>query len=228
MTHAVVLLRLGRVSNLPTVWSNGLAGMALAGAAAGWRPALVLLPALSLMYVAGMFLNDWFDREFDARHRPDRPIPAGEASAATVAAWGGGLLVAGLAMLAALGPGVLAPGVGLALAVLLYDAWHKGNPVAPLVMGACRGCCYLVAAAAAGGAMAESAVLAGAALLILYVWMLSLIARQAGSALTARLIAGISLIDALLLCLAGWPELAPVAIACFLLTLTGQRLVQGT
>ena len=62
----VTLLRLGRVSNLPTVWTNVLAGTALAGGDwNGRRSALVLL-AMSLFYVGGMYLNDYFDRAIDA------------------------------------------------------------------------------------------------------------------------------------------------------------------
>ena len=63
------LLRLGRVSNLPTVWTNVLAATVLAGGA--WqnaRTALVLV-AMSLFYVGGMYLNDYFDRAIDARGR---------------------------------------------------------------------------------------------------------------------------------------------------------------
>jgi 4-hydroxybenzoate polyprenyltransferase len=37
------------------------------------RRLVPLMLSLSLCYVAGMFLNDAFDREFDARHRPERP-----------------------------------------------------------------------------------------------------------------------------------------------------------
>src|SRR5947199_337043 len=56
------LLRLGRVSNLPTVWTNVLAGAVLAGGDwRSWRLGFVLL-AMSLFYVGGMYLNDYFDR----------------------------------------------------------------------------------------------------------------------------------------------------------------------
>ena len=75
-----VALRLGRVSNLPTVWTNALAGLVLAG---GWldpAPLLLLFLAVSLAYVGGMFLNDAFDAEVDAVRRPERPIPSGAAN----------------------------------------------------------------------------------------------------------------------------------------------------
>jgi hypothetical protein len=44
----------------------------------------ILLVAMSLFYTGGMYLNDAFDREFDARSRPERPIPAGQVSAQAV------------------------------------------------------------------------------------------------------------------------------------------------
>jgi 4-hydroxybenzoate polyprenyltransferase len=73
------VLRLGRVSNLPTVWTNALAGAVLAAGVsfAAW-PVVTAALALSLFYVGGMWLNDGFDAEVDARERPERPIPAGE------------------------------------------------------------------------------------------------------------------------------------------------------
>ena len=58
------LLLLGRISNLPTVWSNCLAGWILGGGGTALRLALLCLGA-SCLYIAGMFLNDAFDAEFD-------------------------------------------------------------------------------------------------------------------------------------------------------------------
>ena len=90
-------LRLGRVSNLPTVWTNVLAGAVLAGRATvgPGRAGRSLALALSLFYVGGMYLNDAFDREIDARERPERPIPSGRIGAGEVFALGFGLLGAG-------------------------------------------------------------------------------------------------------------------------------------
>ena len=67
---------LGRISNLPTVWSNCLAGCWLGG----WNtPGAVLLLCLgsTLLYTGGMFLNDVCDVDFDAEFRRDRPIVSG-------------------------------------------------------------------------------------------------------------------------------------------------------
>src|SRR5262245_25196238 len=92
-------LALGRVSNLPTVWTNALAGMALAGALVSVGTAVALGLVLTLFYVGGMFLNDAFDREIDRVERPERPIPSGRISAAAVFRIGFGLLALGLALL---------------------------------------------------------------------------------------------------------------------------------
>jgi len=150
---AIVAFKLGRVSNLPTVWTNAVAGTLLAGAS----PADVRLPALlmsmSLCYVAGMFLNDAFDRGFDARYRPERPIPAGEVSAVMVFVMGFAMLATGVLLLAWTGYSVaqgtrslpVACGAALAAAIVLYDWHHKQNPISPLLMGLCRWLIYVTA-----------------------------------------------------------------------------------
>lgn len=178
-------LALGRVSNLPTVWTNTLAGVALAGGAITDPRVGPLLVAFSLCYVAGMFLNDAFDREFDRRHRPERPIPAGRATAAGVFGSGFGMLAAGVALLAWVSLGFeggtgwrpLAGGLTLAVAIVFYDAHHKANPWSPLVMGLCRMLVYLTA----GYAVVESPppqLVVVSLLLLGYLIGLTYIARQ--------------------------------------------------
>src|SRR5258706_12334478 len=71
------LLVLGRVSNLPTVWSNCLAGWWLSGGGNFWKLPLPLL-GVSALYTGGMFLNDAFDAEFDQQRRASLPIPSGK------------------------------------------------------------------------------------------------------------------------------------------------------
>jgi len=180
-----VALTLGRVSNLPTVWTNALAGVVLAGGAAGDARVPWILLAMSLCYVAGMYLNDAFDRRFDARHRPERPIPSGAVSARTVFTAGFGMLAAGVALLAWLGLGrehgtgwpPLAAGAALAAAILWYDLHHKDNPASPLLMGLCRALVY-VAAACVVLARPPVAVYVGALLLLSYLIGLTYVARQ--------------------------------------------------
>ena len=149
-----VALKLGRISNLPTVWTNTLAGVVLAGGATGDARVPWLMLALSLCYVAGMFLNDAFDRKFDARHRPERPIPAGEVTATTVFRVGFGMLAAGIALLAWVGYGFpegtgwrpAVAGLTLGITIVFYDWNHKENRLSPIVMGLCRVLVYISAA----------------------------------------------------------------------------------
>src|SRR5688572_14664491 len=104
-----VALRLGRVSNLPTVTTNVLAGIVLAGAQPSIVRVVVVCAALSAMYVAGMFLNDAFDRDIDRVERPERPIPSGQVTALAVFQVGYGLLLGGILTITIL---ALTTGVG--------------------------------------------------------------------------------------------------------------------
>ncbi|MCW5621803.1 MAG: UbiA family prenyltransferase [Burkholderiales bacterium] len=286
-----VALKLGRISNLPTVWSNVLVGALLAGGSLADARLPLLLVSLSLFYVGGMFLNDAFDREFDAKARPERPIPSGQVSAAQVFGFGYGMLALGLLLLVCVGYGFgtgtgwrpLAAGSALAAAILAYDRWHKSNPLSPLVMGLCRVLVYLTAAFAFS-AVPPAAVHIGAVMLLCHligltyaakqehlgqlesVWPLGFLAvpiiyglvlgLQSVAALllvvaftawviyairlllrrargdvpraVVSLIAGISLLDGILLAGHGHWEAALVAVGAFLLTLALQRWVSGT
>ncbi|MFC6490345.1 UbiA family prenyltransferase [Nitratireductor sp. GCM10026969] len=171
------ILRLGRVSNLPTVWSNALAGALLAaGAPVTPWPLFEAALALSLFYIGGMWLNDAFDAEVDARERKERPIPAGEIGRASVFVVGVLLLASGLAIGFALGVAAGAAAAVLTVAVLLYDWAHKKTPLSPLVMGAARFLCYVVAALAVGAL--SPPVLIGASGLFAYVVGLTYAARH--------------------------------------------------
>src|SRR5712675_3038067 len=96
------LLVLGRVSNLPTVWSNCLAGWWLGGGGNVEKLPYLLAGATSL-YTGGMFLNDAFDVEFDREYRKDRPIPSGQITLDEVWRWGFGWLGVGTVILVLLG-----------------------------------------------------------------------------------------------------------------------------
>ena len=171
------LLRLGRVSNLPTVWTNVLAATALAGGDP-WqgRTASVLL-AMTLFYVGGMYLNDAFDREIDARERPTRPIPAGAISPAAVFVAGFGMVGCGVVLMGLYGLAPGLAGLALAAAIVAYDVKHKGNPASPLVMGLCRALVYVGAALVAAGT-AATAVLIGAFAIFAHVVGLTYAAKQ--------------------------------------------------
>jgi 4-hydroxybenzoate polyprenyltransferase len=145
------LLRLGRISNLPTVWTNVIAGVVIAGGTGRAREIVMIALAMSAFYVGGMYLNDFFDRAIDARERPTRPIVAGEIGAGAVSGIGFGLLAIGIALMFPFGVAATVWGIALAVVIVLYDIWHKGNALGPTIMGLCRALVYLGAGAAMTG-----------------------------------------------------------------------------
>jgi 4-hydroxybenzoate polyprenyltransferase len=230
-----------------------------------------------------MFLNDAFDAPFDARQRPERPIPSGEVGARAVFIWGYGQMALGVALLAGFGIAPALAGLTLAVAITFYDWHHKLNVFGPAVMGLCRVLVYVGAALAFTLALPD-ALWIGAALMWCYLIGLTYVAKQenlgrvqnlwpllflaapvAHGAWTAAaqwavapfwllftgwmlvalwflrrrakgdipravvsLIAGISLLDALLIAGAGSLALAALALAGFGVTLLFQRWIAGT
>jgi len=173
-------LILARASNLPTVWSNCIAGCWLGG----WNStATVLLLCLAgtCFYIGGMFLNDVCDVDFDREHKTDRPIVAGQVKRRQVGFFAGLLFVAGLLLALAIRPNVLLLGVILVILIATYDLVHKHVSWAPLLMGACRFVLYIFAAAT-GVVGVTSRAAAFAIGLALYVVGLSYLAR--GEAIT--------------------------------------------
>lgn len=284
-------LQLGRVSNLPTVWTNTLAGALLAGATGFGPQFAVMLAAFSLFYVGGMFLNDAFDAAYDAVQRPERPIPSGDVSRAQVFFYGFGLMAGGMILLLWIGQFVqprtgvwpALGGAALAATITFYDAYHKNNPLSPVVMGLCRVLVY-IAAGLCYTLLLPAGLWIGAAVMLCYLIGLTYIAKQEnlGSVrnlwpllflaapvvygawlvqsqgrvvffwllfcawmlvalwflrrrlrgdiprAVVSLIAGISLLDALLIAGTGSMTLALLALAGFGATLLFQRYVTGT
>lgn len=167
---------LGRVSNLPTVWSNCLAGWILGGGGSVWRLVMAIL-STSFLYIGGMFLNDAFDVQFDRQHRKERPIPSGAITLQEVWIWGTFCLFLGGLGLATLGFWSAMLGLSLIAAIVLYDAVHKMVTFSPVLMAGCRFLVYLIAATAAVGGD-DGLVIWSALVLALYVVGLSYIARQ--------------------------------------------------
>ena len=171
-----LLLILGRVSNLPTVWSNCLAGWWLSGGGTPGKLVLLLL-GVSALYTGGMFLNDAFDAEFDQQRRRSRPIPSGKISRQTVWRYGWGWLGLGILILCFVGKAAAALALVLALCIVIYNAAHKVITVSPWLMGACRFWVYVIAGTAGQDGLGGGPVWCGAAL-ALYVVGLSYVARR--------------------------------------------------
>jgi len=176
------LLILGRVSNLPTVWSNCLAGWWLAGAGSAGKLPLLLL-GISAQYIGGMYLNDAFDADFDRQRRAARPIPSGQITEQEVWRFGWGWLAVGVVLLFGLGKLAGCLGLVLAACILIYNQTHKLITASPWLMGLCRFWVYVIA----GLAGARDAILPDGLLgwsvwcgmaLALYIVGLSYVARR--------------------------------------------------
>lgn len=176
MAHLRTLLVLGRTSNLPTVWSNCLAGWWLGGHG-NIENLPFLFAGVTFLYLGGMYLNDAFDVDFDRLQRKERPIPSGAISFAAVCKLGLLWLALGVACLFWVGLITGALAVILVIAILIYDAVHKVFTFSPLLMGCCRFLVYLVAASTATGNETGWPVWCGLALGA-YVVGLSFIARR--------------------------------------------------
>jgi hypothetical protein len=131
-----------------------------------------------------MILNDLLDYEVDLRERPERPLPSGAVSRPAALTAVIALFAAGEALLLLEGTEPFLAGLGLVALIVLYDAWHKGNPLSPVLMGACRALVYFIAAfAVAGGVAVEVATAAG--VLLLYVVGLTQVAKAEGGGILA-------------------------------------------
>ncbi|MFT5527081.1 MAG: 4-hydroxybenzoate polyprenyltransferase [Pirellulaceae bacterium] len=142
-------LQLFRIPNVFTSISDVAMGYVVVNSATlNWGELACLVAASSLLYTAGMTLNDVYDVDEDTKERPDRPIPSGRISLGTARSLGYGMLVGGVAFGFAAGyipggepefawrSGVVA--TLIAVFVLLYDKVLKKTDAAPVAMGACR------------------------------------------------------------------------------------------
>ena len=170
------LLVLGRVSNLPTVWSNCLAGWWLSGGGTYWKLPFLLL-GMSALYTGGMFLNDAFDADFDQQRRVSRPIPSGKIPATTVWRFGWAWLGLGILCLLFLGKLAAALAIVLAVCILIYNAVHKAVTVSPWLMGLCRFWVYVVAGTTGVWGL-NGWPIAGGAVLAFYIVGLSYVAKR--------------------------------------------------
>jgi 4-hydroxybenzoate polyprenyltransferase len=208
------LLVLGRASNLPTVWSNLIAGWVLVEAFDGTGLSL-LLAGVSFLYIGGMYLNDFCDAQFDTSFRSERPIPSNKISKPLVGFIAVLLFAAGMSCFIAFGWKTRAIALLLLAAIVLYDFHHKNIAWAPLLMGFCRFLLYPLAATAAAPFYFPAYVWWAGAALGLYVAGITYLAqgesRPGRPTRWALLLLAIPVILSIIFCLAsGYPILQPL------------------
>lgn len=184
-------LELVRISNLPTVWSNALLGVAIAwslrqepgpepGSGTAQGVAFLLAAGVgSMVYAAGMAMNDLFDARIDARERPGRPIPSGRITRRGAAILFAFLLAGAMGLSFAAGLGVVVLCAVLIACVFAYNLLHKRHPAAAVLMGLCRLLVVAIGAFAVGPVAGISgAILAPGVTLAAYIAALTLLARR--------------------------------------------------
>lgn len=228
------LFALCRVSNLPTVWMNVLTAALLARHDAPPPAIALLMIACSASYAGGMALNDYFDREYDARTQPFRPIPAGRIGEKRARALAAGLLAVGFGLLAfAPEPTSLLPGLALLAAIYAYDRWHKEFAGSVFLMASTRTLVFVVTSWAITGAVPPLVLVAGGAS---FLWTLSVtvVARWEGRRgrpyafpVIPWMIAAMSLLDGFLLAIFVEPGWLFVGLGMMAATRFGQQYVRG-
>jgi 4-hydroxybenzoate polyprenyltransferase len=155
---------LAELVRLPAVLS--VPGDVLVGAAASGQVGNVgrtagLVASSSCLYLAGMALNDYADREVDAVERPGRPIPSGRVTPRFALGLSAALTAgAGLLAVAADGPRALGVVGPLAVAVWSYDLALKSTSAGVAGMSACRGLDVMVGSGGSPRALPAAAVVA--------------------------------------------------------------------
>jgi 4-hydroxybenzoate polyprenyltransferase len=154
--------QLVRVPNTFTAATDPLAGLCIASATVSFvsHPISALLVALGsiLLYWGGMVLNDVFDYPEDQKNQRPGPIVRGAIGLGLARNVGWAMLAIGwlFACLAAYlihGKLTLTPLVGALLvgAIIGYDGLFKTTPMAPALMGLCRGLNLSLGMAVAAG-----------------------------------------------------------------------------
>ena len=124
---------LGRISNLPTTFTNVLVGTAIALSSqqfvlqdreAALRMVFIWI-AIACFYIAGMAMNDFIDAKIDQSERPNRPIPSGRVSRSAALMFIIGLMIVGLGICAAFSMHALLAGMILVALIVLYNLIHS-------------------------------------------------------------------------------------------------------
>jgi UbiA prenyltransferase family len=148
-------LQLMRPPNLITAIADVLAGFGVA-ATANFAALPLLITSTICLYGGGVVFNDVFDRELDARERPERPLPSGRATLRQAILLGAFLLSFGVgtAFIVSKVSGLVA--LLIAVCAVLYDSWGKHHTfIGPINMGLCRGLNLMLGISAAPALIGE-------------------------------------------------------------------------
>lgn len=139
----LALVKIGIVgSNALTALSGFALATVCAGTAWPWGKSALVLSGTSLLVGGSCAINNWMDRDIDARmdRTRERPTARGTMGAAQALGIGAGLGGGGLVLLFAAGPVAAAFGLAGALVYLVpYTLWAKRRGAASLYVGGIAG-----------------------------------------------------------------------------------------
>ncbi len=141
LKKAHALASTARIANVPSVAGNVFLGIAIArhhGAAIDAPPFVLLILTGIFLYLAGNFLNDWADRDWDVRHRPERALPQRLFTPRAYLGLSLGFGLLAICCAGATGPRSLAWSLTIAACVVLYTWLHKRAAWSVVPMGLCR------------------------------------------------------------------------------------------
>jgi hypothetical protein len=146
MTHpgkVRALLATARIANVPSVVSNVWVGVVVALLVIeadyfSWLTAAALAFSGICLYISGNFFNDWYDRDWDSKDRPERALPQGYFSPKCYFAAGSSLAVVGV--LLAGWVSLIAAGIAICILIFIgiYTIVHKKYSWSVVPMGICR------------------------------------------------------------------------------------------
>jgi hypothetical protein len=125
------------------VWLGYMLGWCYWGGSNSPADDLVKLISAGLcLYFSGNLANDWFDRKWDAKNRPERALPAGLFTPFSYLVAAGFLAINGLLAAATLTHLALYTAIAIIVLITLYTWLHKRTRWAVIPMGLCRAGLY--------------------------------------------------------------------------------------
>lgn len=232
------VLALCRVSNLPTIWMNVITASIIVSSVQdhtiSWGVIAIIALAISAFYCGGMSLNDVCDYTWDKEHQPYRPIVQNKVSLTQAKTITWILFAIGFGLLA-LAPSVKGVIYALVLFAIIYgyNLFHKKHASSVLLMAGARAMVFCVTAQALAGELNKWIALA-ATLQFIYTLILTLVGRHESKRgrpysgpVIPRMIAGMAILDGMVLAVLVAPMWLAVGILLAFATRFGQRYVRG-
>jgi 4-hydroxybenzoate polyprenyltransferase len=199
------LLSTARVANIPSVvsnvWLGAVVGISIDDPGENfdipdipWTIGIQLMLAGIFLYVSGNFLNDWMDRSWDERNRPERALPRGLFQPSFYLIVSVILMIGGIGLAAGVNPPAGVMAMTISISIIIYTIWHKRGAWTVIPMGLCRGLLPLMGAVGMLRSPFDNGALTGALLftaflgfgIFCYIVGLSLSARRESKATTTE------------------------------------------